>query len=128
MISVSPDVASTACSIGSSRISSSPSRGLETPSGGDHGYLACLLEDTPAASPRITAADIRREEERSEREVNATRQRLLAQKGARRSAYGGAPEGAAQRGPLSSEVTNKPTESTNYGDESQALPVNCASQ
>ncbi|KAL8272517.1 hypothetical protein Esti_003516 [Eimeria stiedai] len=71
---------STACS-SSSSISSgaSPRLGSELAfslsAAGDGRSPACFFADTPAVSPRPSAAEVRREEERSERQVNATRHR-----------------------------------------------------
>ncbi|KAL8429197.1 hypothetical protein ACSSS7_006727 [Eimeria intestinalis] len=79
--STSSSGSSTACSSSSSSISSgaSPRLGSELAfslsAAGDARSPACLFADTPAVSPRPSAAEVRREEERSERQVNASRHR-----------------------------------------------------
>ena len=127
----SSSVSSTACSSSSSSSSSSPRLGTENPFlasiGDSHAAAApiCLLSDTPVVSPRASAAEIRREEERSERKVNITRQRLL------QTGQGtmGAPSGGPQRGTADEpgRITT-PTNSigdANYGGETLHAPTYC---
>ncbi|XP_026191574.1 serine/threonine-protein phosphatase PP2A catalytic subunit-like [Cyclospora cayetanensis] len=118
-LAYSSGAASTSCSSDSSMTTlRSHSESSFPLTGGESLFPAGLLADTPAVSPRPSAADIRREEERSERAVNASRNRSLQQQDATHGASRGF------EGPASdSEKKNLRMATPDYGQEPLHLPT-----